>query len=50
MEVNEFDIVVIGAGIAGCAAAYSLSKTKRVLIIERDFSEPDRIGNPSPKE
>jgi squalene monooxygenase len=42
---NEFDIICVGAGILGCAAAYSLSSdsTKRILLVERDFSKPDRI-------
>ena len=35
---------MIGAGIAGCAAAYSLGKDGyKVLLLERDLSEPDRI-------
>lgn len=39
------DIIIIGAGIAGTALAYSLSTTqnRRVLLLERDLSEPDRI-------
>lgn len=38
------EIIIIGAGIAGSALSYSLSKTGRnVLLLERDLSEPDRI-------
>jgi len=39
------DVIIIGAGIAGCALAYSLSVNshRRVLLLERDLSEPDRI-------
>ncbi|CAI5484993.1 unnamed protein product [Closterium sp. Yama58-4] len=41
---EEYDALVVGAGIAGCALAYSLGKTgRRVLVLERDLSEPDRI-------
>jgi squalene monooxygenase len=38
------EIIIIGAGIAGSALAYSLSHAGRsCLLIERDLSEPDRI-------
>ncbi|KAH8089345.1 squalene epoxidase-domain-containing protein [Filobasidium floriforme] len=41
---DQPDIIIIGAGIAGCGLAYSLSHTgHRVLLIERDLSPPDRI-------
>lgn len=42
MEI--YDVVVVGAGIAGSALAFSLGKHgRRVLLIERDLAEPDRI-------
>ncbi|KAK8858410.1 hypothetical protein IAR55_002637 [Kwoniella newhampshirensis] len=38
------EIIIIGAGVAGCALAYSLSHVGRsVVLLERDLSEPDRI-------
>ncbi|KAG9440662.1 hypothetical protein H6P81_020827 [Aristolochia fimbriata] len=38
------DVIVVGAGVAGSALAYTLGKDGRnVLVIERDLSEPDRI-------
>eukprot|EP00842_Homolaphlyctis_polyrhiza_P005808 jgi/Hompol1/6228/HPOL_001339-RA len=41
---NHCAVIVIGAGIAGTAAAHALGNDgKRVLLIERDWSEPDRI-------
>jgi squalene monooxygenase len=41
---DQPDIIVIGAGIAGCALAYSLSHAgHHVLLVERDLSPPDRI-------
>ncbi|CAI5951937.1 unnamed protein product [Closterium sp. NIES-64] len=41
---EDYDALVVGAGIAGCALAYSLGKTgRRVLVLERDLAEPDRI-------
>lgn len=44
VDNKVFDIIVVGAGVAGSAFAYSLGKAgKRVLCIERDLSEPDRI-------
>ncbi|KAL5855220.1 hypothetical protein ACOSQ3_005052 [Xanthoceras sorbifolium] len=40
---NE-DIIIVGAGVAGSALAYTLAKDgRRVRMIERDLSEPDRI-------
>lgn len=38
-EKKRFDFVVIGAGMAGCSAAYELAERGRVLVIERE-SEP----------
>lgn len=32
----EFDVAVVGAGIAGAAAAYDISRTHRVILIERE--------------
>ncbi|CAI8618027.1 unnamed protein product [Vicia faba] len=41
---GETDIIVVGAGVAGAALAYTLGKDgRRVHVIERDLSEPDRI-------
>jgi len=38
------DAVIVGAGIIGCSLAVTLAKQGRsVVIIERDWSEPDRI-------
>lgn len=38
------DIVIVGAGVAGAALAYTLGKDgRRVHVIERDLNEPDRI-------
>ena len=34
--MNSFDIVIIGAGIAGASLAYRLSETHRVLVLERE--------------
>ena len=36
------DVVVIGAGIAGCALAAALAQDgRRVCVIERDMTVPD---------
>ncbi len=41
---HEADVVVVGAGIFGCAAAYALAEQGRsVLLLERRMEEPDRI-------
>ncbi|XP_073124406.1 squalene epoxidase 3-like [Henckelia pumila] len=38
------DVVIVGAGVAGSALAYSLAKDgRKVQVIERDLSQPDRI-------
>lgn len=41
---ERYDVVVVGAGIVGCAMAFSLaSRNSKVLLVERDWSEPNRI-------
>ncbi|XWS41349.1 hypothetical protein CRYUN_Cryun17cG0073700 [Craigia yunnanensis] len=44
-EIDESaDIIIVGAGVAGSALAYTLGKDgRRVKVIERDLTEPDRI-------
>ncbi|EOX92516.1 Squalene epoxidase - like 1 [Theobroma cacao] len=44
-EIGESaDIIIVGAGVAGSALAYTLGKDgRRVKVIERDLTEPDRI-------
>ncbi|KAJ3399997.1 Squalene epoxidase, partial [Chytridiales sp. JEL 0842] len=37
-------VIIVGAGIVGCAAAVALGRDgRKVMLIERDWSEPDRI-------
>lgn len=39
-----YDVLIIGAGVAGCAAAKAFGRQgKRVLVVERSLREPDRI-------
>lgn len=41
---TTYDVLVIGAGIAGCAIATGLAKQgRRVVIVERSLREPDRM-------
>ncbi|KAG8364171.1 hypothetical protein BUALT_Bualt19G0099300 [Buddleja alternifolia] len=41
---GDADIIIVGAGVAGAALAYTLGKEgRRVHVIERDLTEPDRI-------
>jgi squalene monooxygenase len=41
---HEADVVVVGSGVFGCAAAVALAKQGRsVLLLERSLKEPDRI-------
>ena len=37
--MGKFDVVIAGAGIAGASAAYELSRTRRVLVLEQE-SQP----------
>lgn len=43
MSTQEFDIIVIGAGVAGGIFAASQPASTRILVVERDLTEPDRI-------
>ena len=41
---HEADVVIVGAGILGCAMAVTMGKQGRsVLLLERSLKEPDRI-------
>ncbi|KAK3845035.1 MAG: squalene epoxidase-domain-containing protein [Linnemannia gamsii] len=41
---SAFDIIVVGSGVLGSAFATAFGKQgKRILLLERDLSEPDRI-------
>ncbi|TYI33979.1 hypothetical protein ES332_A04G171100v1 [Gossypium tomentosum] len=43
--VGTTDIIIVGAGVAGAALAYSLGKDgRRVRVIERDLNAPNRIA------
>eukprot|EP01100_Stratorugosa_tubuloviscum_P015487 TRINITY_DN895_c1_g1_i1.p1 TRINITY_DN895_c1_g1~~TRINITY_DN895_c1_g1_i1.p1 ORF type:complete len:493 (+),score=260.66 TRINITY_DN895_c1_g1_i1:48-1526(+) len=43
-NIETSEIIIVGAGIAGASlAAYLGSKGKKITVIERDMSEPDRI-------
>ena len=43
-QYHEADVVVVGAGVFGCAAAHALAQQGRsVLLLERWMREPDRI-------
>jgi squalene monooxygenase len=42
--VSEYDIIVVGAGVVGCAAARAFGNDgRKVLLVERDMNQPDRI-------
>ncbi len=47
---SNYDIIIVGAGIAGCALAHGLSTlprtgtpSMRIAVVERSLTEPDRI-------
>jgi geranylgeranyl reductase family protein len=44
METKKFDVVIVGAGPAGCAAAYMLSgKGLRIALLDKDVFPRDKI-------
>lgn len=48
MNTTNYDVIVVGAGIAGSALAHGLStlprsKPLRIALVERSLAEPDRI-------
>ena len=43
MHSPHYDIVVIGAGVAGGVFAASQNKKLKILVVERDLSEKERI-------
>ena len=44
METHKFDVVIVGAGPAGCAAAYMLSgKGLKIGLLEKDTFPRDKI-------
>ncbi|KAB2088170.1 hypothetical protein ES319_A04G156300v1 [Gossypium barbadense] len=46
--VGTTDIIIVGAGVAGAALAYSLGKDGRqVRVIERDLNAPNRMAGES---
>ena len=43
-QQEPHDIIIVGAGIVGAALSTALARAgRRVLVLERDLSEPDRI-------
>lgn len=43
-EHHEADVVIVGAGIVGCAAAVAFGNQGRsVILLEKSLKEPDRI-------
>lgn len=44
LEHHEAEVVIVGAGIVGCAAAVAFGNQGRsVILLERSLKEPDRI-------
>jgi squalene monooxygenase len=42
--IREYDMIIVGAGVVGCAAAKAFGEDgRKVLLLERDLTEPDRI-------
>jgi squalene monooxygenase len=44
LSLTQWDVIIVGAGVAGASLAYALGKEgRKVLLLERDLSEPKRI-------
>ncbi|KAF8890022.1 squalene epoxidase [Gymnopilus junonius] len=48
MSSPSYDVIIVGAGVAGCTLAHGLStlprsKPLRIALLERSLAEPDRI-------
>ncbi|TRM68643.1 squalene epoxidase-domain-containing protein [Schizophyllum amplum] len=46
MWKTEYDIIIVGAGVAGASLAYGLASAQphlRICLLERSLEEPDRI-------
>lgn len=43
-ETGRWDVVIVGAGVAGASLAHALGREgRKVLVLERDMKQPDRI-------
>lgn len=43
-DPEVWDLIIVGAGVAGSALAYAQAQDgRRILVVERDLSQPDRI-------
>ena len=44
VDKSEADVIVVGSGVLGSALAAVLARDgRRVIVVERDLKEPDRI-------
>jgi len=52
IENTDYDVVIIGGGPAGCAAAIRLNQLTdyRVLVVERDGSKQQQVGESIPPD
>lgn len=42
-KYHEADVLVVGAGVFGCAMAYAIANQGSVILLERRMKEPDCI-------
>lgn len=44
VKQDQPEVIVIGAGVVGCAIAYALgNEGRKVVVFEKDMRKPDRI-------
>ena len=45
MKVVDYDVLILGGGIVGCAIAYELSKySLNIALIEKDYDIADDVA------
>lgn len=46
-EVSDYDVIIVGGGVAGAAAALALGRSYKVLVLDRNIDVTSVFGNSS---